>query len=371
MMTSKERVAAAFRHQKVDRSPIFEYVLTGAIPSSALGRRYYYFDGEGGAWNERVQAVGLDGALRAFAKDRLDLAELFGHDLMYIAPNPPVSGSGVTLNVLDYGGRCENPVENVRIRSLERSERLARGDFDPDECFLVYEYINREMAYRGLEIDVFAPAYYHGVWTDIDLMQTMLLDEAAAHAHFELCTRLSFKRMDKLRQFGVGIFGIGGDFAGNRPLISGECYRNFIMPEVRKCADYAHSLGAWAVNASDGALWYVIDDFLIGTGVDAYMEIDMGAGMELGKLKARFGERITLMGNMDCGNVLSFMSPEEIRRLTIECLDAGGSGNGGHIFTASNAITDSVPMENYLSMVCAYREYFGLPAIKYSSEGHI
>jgi uroporphyrinogen-III decarboxylase len=106
----------------------------------------------------------------------------------------------------------------------------------------------------------------------------------------------------------------------------------------------------------------VIDDFLIGCGVDAYLEIDMGAGMDLGRLRAAHGATITFLGNMDCGRVLSFFTPEEIARVTAEILDAGGSA-GGHIFTTSNAITASVPPRNYLAMVNAYRDRFGLAPI--------
>jgi uroporphyrinogen-III decarboxylase len=106
----------------------------------------------------------------------------------------------------------------------------------------------------------------------------------------------------------------------------------------------------------------VIDDFLTGCGVDAYLEIDMGAGMDLGRLQRQFGGRITFLGNMDCGRVLSFCTPEEIAKVTAEILDAGGDA-GGHIFTTSNAITASVPPENYLAMVNAYRGRYGLPPV--------
>ena len=115
------------------------------------------------------------------------------------------------------------------------------------------------------------------------------------------------------------------------------------MPEVRACARRVREAGAWSVNASDGDLWPVIDDFLGGCEVDAYLEIDMSAGMDLARLKAAWGDRITFLGNMDCGRILSFASPEEIRGVTLGILDAGW-GNGGHVFTASNAITASVPL---------------------------
>jgi uroporphyrinogen-III decarboxylase len=174
------------------------------------------------------------------------------------------------------------------------------------------------------------------------------------------------------------MMGIGGDFAGTRLLISPQSYRDFIVPEVRVCADAVRDAGGRSVNASDGDLWPVIDDFLTGCGVDAYLEIDMGAGMDLGRLRSRFeaksgresgpesgpesGRRITFLGNMDCGRVLSFCTPEEIAKVTGEILDAGGDA-GGHIFTTSNAITASVPPRNYMAMVNAYRDRFGLAPI--------
>jgi uroporphyrinogen decarboxylase len=121
-------------------------------------------------------------------------------------------------------------------------------------------------------------------------------------------------------------------------------------------------MGRWAVNASDGDLWPVIEDFLVGCEVDGYLEIDLFAGMDLSTLKERYGDRVTFFGNLDCGNMLTYGTPESIRRDTIRCLEAG-QGAGGHILCASNAITASVPVENYLAVVRAYREFFGLPEL--------
>ena len=110
----------------------------------------------------------------------------------------------------------------------------------------------------------------------------------------------------------------------------------------------------------------MIEDFLIGTGVDGYLEIDQRAGMELSELKRRFGSRITFLGNMDCGEVLSFWAPERIAEETVRCLRDGDGVHGGHIFCASNAITTSVPVQNYLAMLHAYQDWFGLPRFQLS-----
>ena len=171
------------------------------------------------------------------------------------------------------------------------------------------------------------------------------------------------KRIDKYLALGIDQVGVGGDFSGTRPIISPEAYRTFIVPEVRRLSRYIHAAGGRAINASDGDLWSVIEDFLIGCEVDGYLEIDLFAGMDLRRLKREYGSRITLYGNMDCGNVLSFDDPRNIRQATMEILQAG-AGNGGHIFCANNAITASVPLRNYLAMLNAYRDTIGLPHVQ-------
>jgi len=288
--------------------------------------------------------------------DRLDLAQLLGHDMLYVIPNPlPTGKSGEPTTSL--GKQPDAPVERLRQRNEAARRAPPRA---PDEAFLIYVYLKEEMRRRGMDLPILAPAYVHGVWTDVELMQTMLLAPDVAHEHFALATRRALATIEVYDSLGIEQIGVGGDFAGNVLLISPKAYREFIFPEVRALSRAIHAAGRWAVNASDGNLWPVISDFLLGCEVDGYLEIDLYAGMELRKLKALYGERVTFYGNLDCGNMLSFGTPEEVRRYTLDCLEAG-LGNGGHILCASNAITESVPLENYLAVVRAYRELFGLP----------
>lgn len=362
-MTSKERIDAALSHKQPDRTPIFEYVLLSPVADAMLGRKFCYYDGEGGNWTEYVSEIGWERALRNYAHNRVELAIRLGHDLMYVTPNPLPPDMVSEKKNLGIEIKYDNndPVEVIKARNKCRLFEPENNNLN-DLNFIIYSYLTQEMEQHGVDLDLFVPAYNHGVWTDTDLMQTMILDSDTAYEHFKLCTIISLNYIDKYKEFGIRHIGVGGDFAGNRPVISPQCYRDYIVPEIRELSARIHKLGAWAINASDGNLWEVIDDFLIGTNVDAYMEIDMNAGMDLKKLKELYGQRITFYGNMDCGTVLSFASEEEIKMYTIECIEAGMS-NGGHIFTASNAITSSVSVKNYLAMVNAYRRYFKLPEI--------
>jgi hypothetical protein len=358
MMTSRERIEAAFGHREPDRTPFFEYVLLSPVADLLLGRPYAV---DPGHWPAALDALGWEGAVRQTAIDRLDLACLLGHDMLYVVPSPPPGRRDIGLH-MPPAVPSTDPVERVRRRNQERAAGLAPP---ADACLLIYVLLRDEMDRRGVDLPILAPAYVHGIWTDVDLMMTMLLAPDVAHEHFRLATQEALLQIERYVELEIEMIGIGGDFAGNRPLISPQSYRTFIVPEVRACAQRIHEAGRWAINASDGNLWTVIDGFLLGCQVDGYLEIDYHAGMDLRRLKATYGSTVTLLGNLDCGNVLSLGTPAEVRRHVIECLEAGW-GDGGHILCASNAITSSVPLANYLALVSAYREWSGLPALSLS-----
>jgi hypothetical protein len=351
-LTSRERVEAALNHRAPDRTPLFEYVFLSPLADAFLQHPYA---GDPANWNALVREKGWEPAVRQNARDRVDLAMRLGHDMLYITPNPaPDEVIGGQVNTL--------PAPDPVAALIERNQRAACEPPISDDRLLVYVYARQEMQRRGMDLPLLAPAYLHGVWTDVDLMQAMVLAPEVARQHFQIATRQALATIQKFIALGIEQVGIGGDFAGTRLLISPKAYRTFILPELRCLSDTLHQAHVYAVNASDGDLWPVIDDFLIGSGVDGYLEIDMHAGMDLRRLKAEYGSRVTLYGNLDCGIELSFGSPEMVRQHTLDCIEAG-LGDGGHILCASNAITASIPLENYLAVMAAYRERFGLPRL--------
>lgn len=84
--------------------------------------------------------------------------------------------------------------------------------------------------------------------------------------------------------------------------------------------------------------------------------ITFGCGMDLARLKADYGARITFWGGgVDTQRTLPFGSPEEVYRETAETIALLGAG-GGFVFNAVHNIQANVPVDNLLAMFQAIRD---------------
>jgi uroporphyrinogen decarboxylase len=103
---------------------------------------------------------------------------------------------------------------------------------------------------------------------------------------------------------------------------------------------------------------------LIDMGIDILNPIEPCAGLQdIYELKARYGDRITLCGNIDVDGVLMHGSTEEVTRDVHEHIDRLGGG-GGYICASSHDLHQLVPLENYYAMRDAVHEhrFVGQPA---------
>jgi hypothetical protein len=108
---------------------------------------------------------------------------------------------------------------------------------------------------------------------------------------------------------------------------------------------------------SDGKLDALIPD-LVGIGVDAINPLEPLAGMDLAKLKSGFGKDVTLIGSVDCSQLLPFGSPQQIRDEVRRLLDIGAPG-GGFIIGDSSSILPGTPVENVLAFYETVHQYRG------------
>lgn len=105
---------------------------------------------------------------------------------------------------------------------------------------------------------------------------------------------------------------------------------------------------------ADGNVLPLVDDW-IEAGIDCLDPIDPGAGLAMAGMKAAYGRRIALKGNIDCVKTLCSGTPGEVRDEVCRCIRDGGPG--GLIVSSSNTIHRGVKPANYLAMLEALREF--------------
>ena len=82
------------------------------------------------------------------------------------------------------------------------------------------------------------------------------------------------------------------------PFMSPDYYRRMIQPAHKKVIDFAHSNGMPVIMHSCGYVEPLLPD-MIDAGIDCLQVIEVKAGMDLLKLHALYGDRISFMGGID------------------------------------------------------------------------
>lgn len=176
----------------------------------------------------------------------------------------------------------------------------------------------------------------------------------------EIVLNYNLKFIKNCIELGADILCVTGDFAMTKqPFVSPEFTDRFLIPALKKQVEFGHNLGVPVFKHTDGNLWPIMD-LVVGTGIDGLHPIDPMAGMDLADVKAKYGDRICLVGNINCGPTLSWRSEEEVRQEVKEAIRKAGYG-GGYICASSNSIHSGVRPENYIAMVKAIRDYGKYP----------
>ena len=155
---------------------------------------------------------------------------------------------------------------------------------------------------------------------------------------------------------GAEVIVLGDDYAHNlAPLMSPDVFREFILPRLAKMVDAIKEEGAFCVKHSDGNIYSILD-MIVSTGTDGLNPIEPVAGMDLATVNRLVGDKVCLLGNIDCGHLLSHGTCEQVEQAVIQAIQDAGKG-GGFIITSSNSIHSSVNPANYAAMIEAARRH--------------
>lgn len=161
---------------------------------------------------------------------------------------------------------------------------------------------------------------------------------------------------------GLDVFTHGDDYADSHgPLISPRLFREFIFPHDKRIVDEIRKKDRKIpiLKHSDGNNWPIIDDLIDYIGIEGFHPWQPG-DMDLKEGKERYGDRLCLLGAVDCVHVLPYGSEADVRRDVRKCIDAAGAG-GGYILSSSNSLHSNVRADNILTMVDEAKKYGKYP----------
>ncbi|MBT4503393.1 MAG: hypothetical protein HOC74_37025 [Gemmatimonadetes bacterium] len=338
-MNSRERVIAALRRQQPDRVPIVEFVIDEGV------RRALFPDAvEIGAFCE---AIGLDAV---------------GCGLQF-RQRPEGDGHVDEWGVF-YRGSPEMLSHPVRgpIASHEDLQRYEPPDPEAEwRLGQLPEIVERYKGEKAIILHHRAAFMWSAYLSGLDsLLLWFAAEPELAHALMDKVLEANIGMVRRAIRAGVDIVTLGDDYAHNfAPMMSPVHFREFIFPRLKRMVDVIHEEGALCIKHTDGHLWPILD-MLVDAGPDAVNPLEPVAGMDVGEVKAAYGKRVALIGNIDCGELLSHGTEREVEEAVRTCIAAGAPG-GGFMLSSSNSIHSSVRPENYLAMVRAGQKWGGYP----------
>jgi len=175
------------------------------------------------------------------------------------------------------------------------------------------------------------------------------------HKIARLVTDFTLESIDMGLKLGADIISLDGDLAFNtNTIMSPQQFREYLKPYYIEIVDYVHSTGHKIFKHTDGDHSKITAD-LVEVGFDGLHPIQPQC-LDIGQIKQEIGQKICLMGNIDCMQTLVSKNPAEVEeevKLTIEIAAPGG----GYILSSSNTIHPGVKAENYIAMVKAVQKY--------------
>jgi uroporphyrinogen decarboxylase len=131
------------------------------------------------------------------------------------------------------------------------------------------------------------------------------------------------------------------------PIISPKTYRSLYLPYLTQRIAHIKTLVPQAIIHNCGNTIPLIDLF-IAAGFDCYQSLQTTAGMEVGLLKARFGERMAFWGGVPL-ELLIAGTADEVRAAVRTALERGGPT--GFILGPSQSIARNTRYDNFMAML--------------------
>ncbi len=312
-MTPRERfIAALERRPFVGRAPHFELVFF--LTMEAFGKihpsqRQYH------QWDQMTESE-----RQLHRNDMADLyietARRYEHGAIFLHPNP--SRDDEELRLIDLV-RDKSGDEFFLMLHADATYSIPNGDNMVEQTAWFYEHMDEAME----EAD-------------------HMVDNQVAH-----CQKLA-------DHGGLDGFALCSDYCFNdNPFLSPDMFGMLVTPYLTRLIAAQRDMGFRIIKHTDGNIMPIIDQ-LVDANPHGLHSLDPQGGVDIAEVKRRYGDRVCLIGNVNCG-LLTSGTDEEVIESARYSIKHGMPG-GGYIFSTSNCAFTGLPLERYELMWKVWHE---------------
>ena len=340
-MRRKERMLTALRLGQPDRVPLFDFLFQQPLFEALIGR-----------WPEVYNT--RDAVACALALDHdgvwLPFGAFSGFQPERLADDVYVDEWGTTFRRTSASWPIDAPIafpirSHADLAQYEPPDPTAPGRAAELELAATLE--TDDLAIMGGVSGPFTTTWMlmgyeaicYALYDDVALIQALL----------RIATDYSIEAARISVAAGADCLWLSEDLGDStRGFLRLPQFRRIVLPYIAELAEAIDHLGVPALLHSCGHISGYLDD-LAQTRIAAIHPLQRTAGMDLRTVKAAYGDRFCLIGNVDSSRTLPYGTPEEVAAETREAIDIAAPG-GGYILASDHSLHDGIPIENALAL---------------------
>ena len=158
-----------------------------------------------------------------------------------------------------------------------------------------------------------------------------------------------------MKHGGLDCMALCTDYCLNTgPFLSPRKFSEFVAPYLAKLVRGYRDMGFYVIKHTDGNIMPIVDQ-IVQANPHGLHSLDPQAGVDIAEIKRRYGDRLCLIGNVNCG-LMDTGTDEEVEASARYALE-NGMPNYGYIFSTSNCVYTGMPLKRYDLIQSIWRQY--------------
>jgi len=150
-------------------------------------------------------------------------------------------------------------------------------------------------------------------------------------------------------------FALCADYCFNtNPFFGPDLFDEFIGPFLKEILSEYRQMGYYSIKHTDGNIMPILQQ-MVDCEPDAIHSLDPQGGVDLKEIISLVGDKVCLIGNVNCGLLQTGTEEECIEDVKRSLRD--GMKAPGYIFSTSNCVYTGLPLERYELMQNVWKEF--------------